>query len=235
MRIIDYKKIVNKIGFEEYPSIVTGNEKSLGDFIEFTQTDLDLRIYLTKVIICRCFSSTISGVLFPKDVNWFIDNFLEIFDEDLAKPWLSGTIREAIKMIRNGDTFTQGLLGTTFMFGIIEFYAKYLLGWRPEKYDFFDKINQDTFRKMYIKDAINKLRKTKTDIANSLNEIDKRNIQRLKNKGTQEERWIIPRIADRLTISRNSMLHGESHSFFSIGKYLVMIYILFHFHGLRAS
>ena len=230
--IIDYGKVIDEVGFEEYPYVVTGQDKLLKDFIDYNETDLDLKIHLTKVIICRSFSST-GGIYWPDDVAWFIDNFFKNFEADLIKPWLSETIKEAIKMTTSGETFTKEIFGTTFMFGVVEFYAKYLVGWRPEKFDFFDKRSQDKFRKMYIGDTINKLKKTKTGIAKSLNEIDNHNTQRLKEVEIRGHRWTISKIADRLSLSRNTMLHGENHSFYDKGRYLIMLYILFHLHALK--
>jgi hypothetical protein len=107
------------------------------------------------------------------------------------------------------------------------------LGFRPEKYDFFDHENLNSYRRMSISEAIMRLKKTNTAIAKSLNEIDKHNITRFKEVGITNERWTQIKIADRLTLSRNTMLHGENHSSSVEGQYLVMLYILFYLHSLQ--
>jgi hypothetical protein len=134
-------------------------------------------------------------------------------------------------MISSGDTFGKFIIGMTFMFGVVEFYAKYRLGYRPEKYDLFDEESHSRYRKMFIGPAINKLKKTQTVLGRDLVEIDKLNIASLRETGIQERRHVKSRIADRLTLVRNTMLHGEAHHFYDKAKYLVMLYILFHFHG----
>lgn len=55
----------------------------------------------------------------------------------------------------------------------------------------------------------------------------------LQKRFIEEKHWIKPKIADRLKLSRNAMLHGESHSFYSTRNHLSMIYILFHLHDLK--
>lgn len=232
MNIQEYKEKIWKIGFIEYPTIITGKELSLQEIVDIDIADLDLKIHLAKVIMCRCFSPT-CGIYWPDNPDWFISHFLNIFDKDLIKPWLTNTIKEAINMIMSADTFNKCIIGTTFMFGVIEFYAKYKLGYRPEEYDFFDNISHRSFRDMSIGDAFNKLKKTNTKIAGILNEIDKHNLTLLKKTGIAEERYVKGRIASRLSLSRNTMLHGENHSFYDVGEYLIMLYILFYLHDLK--
>jgi hypothetical protein len=70
----------------------------------------------------------------------------------------------------------------------------------------------------------------KKDIANSLNDIDKHNIERLTKAGIEEKRWIKIKISDRLSLARNTMLHRENHSFYEKGQFLLMLFILFHLH-----
>lgn len=136
-------------------------------------------------------------------------------------------------MIMSNEPFTKGIISMTFLFGVIEHYAKYFLVYRPDDYDFFDEFYHAEFRKMFIGNAINKLKRTNTGIATSLTKIDKHSINRLNEMGIIEQRWTKSKISDRLCISRNAMVHGESHAFYDKGEYLVMLYILFHFHHLR--
>jgi len=232
MTIKDYQDIIRINGFEEYPFFITGQEKSLKSFIDFGKTDIDLKIYLAKLILCRCFSST-GGIYWADNPEWFIKESIKTFETDFNKPWLTTTIKESIEMILSGDVFTKGIIGTTFMFGVIEFYAKQQLGWTPTEFDFFDKENQDPFRKLFIGSAINRLKKTGSELSISLNEIDNHNVKRLKDVGIEERRFILAKIADRLSLSRNTMLHGENHSFYDKGQYLAMLYFLFYYHDLK--
>ena len=86
---------------------------------------------------------------------------------------------------------------------------------------------------MYLNNAINKLKKTKSALAESLNRIDKYNIEMLKENFIEEDKFVNAKIADRLSLARNTMLHGEKHSFYNISKYLIMIYAIFHLYRLQ--
>ena len=153
MNIEEYKAKIKEIGFIEYPIIISGREHSLGELIDYYSTDQNLKIHLAKVTICRCFPMN-GGISLSASVEWFIRNFMANYDKDFFKPEISGAIKEAIEMIMSGDSFKKGIIGTTFMFGVKEFYAKYKLGFRRYEYDFFDSKNLDSYRKMYINEAI---------------------------------------------------------------------------------
>ncbi|MCW3124557.1 MAG: hypothetical protein JWO03_215 [Bacteroidetes bacterium] len=232
MNIQDYEAKIKELKFQEFPFFITGAERQLGSFIEFEKTDLDLKLRLAKVVICRCFSPT-GGIYWPADVDWFITNANTGFERDFNKPWITSTIKRAFEMIMSVDDMTDGVIATTFMFGVIEFYAKTKLGWESYKRDFFDDNYNAPFREMYIGSAIQRVKKTKCDLARSLNEIDKHNERRLKDSGIAEERFTKAKIADRLTLARNTMAHGENHSFYDKGKYLMMLYFLFYYHDLK--
>lgn len=211
--------------------------------VDYDNADLDLKIHLSKVILCRCFSPT-GGIYFPADTDWFISNFFRTYDYDLLKPWLTGAIKEANKMMMN-DSFT-GVIGMTFMFGVVEFYAKHNLGFKPNDFDFFDDNKKNYFKEnnknaknvlleISLGKAIQLLQQKDFPISHSLNYIDKYNIERLQEVGIEEGRRVKVKIADRLSLARNAMLHGEQHSFYDKGKYLVMLFILFHLHELKET
>jgi len=225
MTIDDYKRKATEIGFIEFPDFILGDEKLLKDFVDFETADLQLKIYLTEMIICRCFT-TPAGIIFPEDTEWFIANFFQTYEGDYIKPWITSPIKEAVNMILSDDTFSKNIIGTTFMFGVVEFYTKSLLGYRPVQIDFFSEEHKK-YGKITIREAVSKLKKTNTDIGRALSRIDKHFIQRLNEKGIQEQHWVKYRMADRLSIARNTMLHGENHSFYDKGELLVMLYILY--------
>lgn len=227
--IADYTLAAAKIGFTEYPYHITGTEPSLESFVDYAQADIDLKQYLTRLILCRNFSPA-GGYEVLTDHLWLIRSFLKEYKTDGLKPWWTPTIKEAMESVVSEDVFTGNLLGTTFLFGVIEFYAKSWLGWQPTEADFFDVAFHEKFREMSIGDALLKLKRMNLSVARDLNAIDKYSTQRLKEQSIQEVRWVIPRIADRLRIVRNTMLHGEQHGFYSMGRYLAVLYILFHLH-----
>jgi hypothetical protein len=232
MTIEEYKIEAKDKRFEEHPYTIYGGQTELKHFVEYNEATVDLKIHMAKIILCRNFSPA-GGYCVLSDQNWYINQFLKNFESDLARPWLTGTIKESMQMIVSEDVFKKQIIGTTFMFGIIEFYAKYLLGWRPIESDFFDKKAHSSFREMTLSDAIGKLKKSNTELASILIYIDNQSVNRLKEVMVEENRWVIPRIADRLRVARNPMLHGENHSFSSIGEYLCMLYILFHLHDMK--
>jgi hypothetical protein len=240
MTIEEYQAIIKINNFEEYPFFIIGKEQELSSFINYDDTNIDLKIYLCKQIICRSFPPT-NGIYNPENPKWFIRNFILNYKTDYLKPWITDAIKAAVELILCEEVFTKGILGTSFMFGIIEFYAKYELGFRPNKYDFFDKNKKDYF-KIYLNEkeqnindisigkALKLLQATNTVIANSLNEIDNFNSDRLKKDWIKEKRWVKAKISDRISLIRNTMLHGETHGFYDIGMYLILLYILFHLH-----
>lgn len=232
MTLKEYHESKTKYGYREVLTYIVGSEPKLSSFLKYEELDIELKTHLSKVIICRHFSPT-GGIALPADIDWFINGFIQEFEGDLVKPWISSAIKESIEMILSGDTFSKQIIAMTFMFGVLEFHAKYRLGYRPESHDFFDDLYHSVYRKMFIGQAINKLKKIKTRLAIDLNQIDKYSIASLKEAGIQEKRHVKARMADRLTFARNTMVHGESHNFYDKGMYLVMIYALFHFHSLK--
>lgn len=242
MSIAEYQKLIAQNGFEEYPLLNDG-KKLLSKFMVYGEMDLDLKTYLSQLILCRSFYGTYTAWF--ADVEWFTENFFAELHQDYAKPHLTNTIRFASNMILKGDAFTAGIIGTTFMFGVLEFYAKHKLGFRPMDYDFFDKKGKKEYilplsidnknMDLSIKSAFEQLQLTKLPVANALNEIDDFTIARLTRAGVPSERWHVHRIAERLHLARNPMLHGESHSFYSVGSYLLMLYTLFHLYELKEN
>jgi len=227
-----YTELASKNKYRESLNYISSDEPALMDFLKYDILDLDLKLHLTRVIICRHFPST-GGVYFPFDVIWFIEGFLKEYQSDLIKPWLSPAIKGSLEMIVSDDTFNKGILGTTFMFGVLEFYAKYRLGYRPEKHDFFDNQYHKPFRNMFLGYAINRLKKGTTKLGQDLNFIDSFKVDALKKTGIREKGYIKARIADRLSLARNSMIHGETHNFYDTGLYLAVLFMLFHFHGVN--
>jgi hypothetical protein len=176
-------------------------------------------------------------------VEWFAKNFFCEMQRDFIKPELSETIKFASGMILANEPFTKGIIGTTFMFGVIEFYAKHKLGFRPMEYNFFDKKGKNQYlqqldlqnKKMdlSIKPAFEQLQQKALPISIALNEIDAFTKSRLSSVGIDSKDWTVHSIGERLNLARNPMLHGEAHSFYSTGAYLLLLYSLFHLHDLK--
>jgi hypothetical protein len=232
--VAGFQKLAKKIHFDEYPYLITGSELELSSLIDYEHADIDFRRYLARLVLCRNFSPA-GGYEVLTDHLWLIRAFLSDYKGDVLKPWLTDAIREAFESVLSDAVFTRNLLGTTFLFGVIEFYTKHLLGWRPTEADFFDDEAHQPFRRMFLAEAINKLKKQPLALARDLNAIDKHCTRRLKEREIPQERWVIAKIADRLTVARNAMLHGEEHSFYSTGRYLAALYILFHWHTLQLN
>jgi len=242
MTITDYKKLIAESKFEEYPFGNDGKQL-LSKFILYDEIDIDLKIYLSKLILCRSFYGTYTA-WYP-DVIWFTENYFTKLPRDFIKPELTNTIKIAAEMILKGDTFTSGIIGTTFMFGVLEFYAKHKLGFRPMDYDFFDRNGKKEYIRqldvenkkldLTIKSAFEQLQHTSLPIAAALNEIDSFTTSKLAQAEIPSDRWNVHLIADRLHLARNPMLHGESHSFYNIGAYLLMLYTLFHLYDCKEN
>jgi hypothetical protein len=240
LKVNDYIDLVNQYSFEEFPLAIYGGERRLASFITIEHATLDLKIHLCKVVLKRCFSATLGDLVFPWDYEWFIKHFFSEYKQDQLKPGLSGAIQEAYEMMQASEPFTKGIVATTFLFGVIEFYVKYELGFRPYDFDFFDNSKKGYYRQHFadkkrippelsLGKGIELLLKQETEIANALKELEQHNIQRLNQRNIHlEQRWIYPQLSRRLSLFRNTVLHGEQHSFFSVGHYLLMLYSLFH-------
>lgn len=237
MTIKEYKKRAVAAGYTEYPWIESGDEVSLADFVDYSELSPKLRLYLCEHILCKCFYGT--RMAWYNNVLWFIEGFTNANNEDVLRPGLTIAIKDATKLIVSGDIFSQQIIGTCFMFGIVEYYTKYNLGFRPFEYDFFDK-NKKNYIKQHRKNsdkseisigtAIHFLQQLELPISKSLKKIDKFTSARLKRRKIEQGRWIEHTIAKRISLARNPMLHGELHMFPDMGYYLGMIYILFHLH-----
>lgn len=225
MSISEFKSFANEKGYQESNSW----GPTLAEFVNYRVLEIETKIYLCEVIVNKHFSSVVN-ISLPADVDWFITEFLHEYEGDLIRPWLSEAIRLTAKMMLSDEVFTKGIVGTTFMFGIVEFYAKHNLGWRPDEHDHFDNDYHKNFRKMYINQAISGLKKLDTRLGRSLSKIDNTSKKKIKNRGAQQGRWVQSTIADRLWLSRNTIVHGEQYNFYYEGKYLLMLYSLLHFH-----
>lgn len=235
MTIKDFKGLIRNIGFKEYPIVFIHDRDYLSRIVPYDSADANLKLYLTQLILKRSFYGTY--ISWYADVEWFIKSFFQEYKNDYIKPPLTETIREAATMILSEDTFTKKVIGTTFMFGIIEFYAKYKLGFRPLEYNFFDSGKKEYIKvlnpnekrlDLTIKSAFEYLQKQNLLISLALNNIDNFTTKKLTKAGIKSERWTPHKIAERLSMCRNPMLHGELHSFYDKGEYLLMLYILFH-------
>ena len=104
MTIEDYKAKIDENGFIEYP-IFHDPDQLLSGFIEFENTDIDLKIYLNKLILCRSFYGTYTA--WYSDVKWFTKNFYSRFSNDIIKPELTNAIREAAEMISGEEIHSR--------------------------------------------------------------------------------------------------------------------------------
>lgn len=232
MNLDEYRTAVLERNFNEFPEYNTGKEL-VSAFVNYEKADSELKLYLATLILKRSFYGTYTA--WYDDVKWYCHGFFEEFKHDKIKPWLSGAIREAAVMILSEEVFTKGVIGTTFMFGVLEFYAKHHLGFRPLEYNFFDR-DKKMYVKQYdknkmdltIKSTFEYLQQTQQPIAIALNEIDNFTVKRLTERNIPSAKFTPHKIAERLNLPRNPMLHGETHSFYQVGPYLLMLYILFY-------
>lgn len=228
MTLSEYEIERDKIGFEEYPDVIFGDMIALQRFIPFEKADIDLKIHLTEVLICRSFPVS-GGIYMPYDVEWFINCFLENYNENNIHSWRARPNRAAIDLIISDDTFGKLMVGTSYMYGVIEYYAKCFLGYNFKIEDLTGDI-EDKYKSMTLSQAINRLRKMNHPLAKSLNNIDNYHSQRLKEREMYEHYKDNFRLESRLSIVRNKLLHGWNSNDYSEGELLVLLYILFHFH-----
>jgi hypothetical protein len=224
----DYELKIKEIGFEEYPTVISGaGDQYLKDFLNYKTLDLDLRIYLTRLLICRCCAID-SGTYLPADIEWWVKNFEEFHLVNVADFTRTEAIKEAIRQVQSDDPFGKCITGTTFMFTIIEFYTKFFLGLNPLIDSFEkDKTNIEKYRNISFSEALKKLRKGNKVISREICAIDKFFRKKATNLGYEAEPFRKSYVHYRLTFHRNRWLHGENQSRISEGTFLVLLYILF--------
>jgi hypothetical protein len=228
MTLTEYEIARDKIGFEEYPDFIFADMIALQSFIPFEKADIDLRIHLTEVLICRSFPVS-GGIYMPYDVEWFIQRFLEDYTADNIIPWRVQSIKVAVDLITSDDTFGKLLVGTTYMYGIIEYYSKCFLGYNFQVEHLNGNI-EEKYKSMSLSQAINRLRKMNHPVARSINRIDNYHSQRLKEREMYEHYKDNFRLENRLSTVRNKLLHGWNSNDYAEGELLVLLYMLFHFH-----
>ncbi|MFT3911420.1 MAG: hypothetical protein QM737_18500 [Ferruginibacter sp.] len=235
MDIEAYKKVAIENNYDEEEIFHGHPTNYLKDFINYEEADISLKIYLCELIIYRHFMA-MGATILPDDIKWFIESYFSTYNADLIDLVRTRPIQEAKSMIMSEDMFGKATVGTVFMFGIIEFYAKYKLGYRPNKYDFFDKdkisysqkvLNISKSKHIYIKEAFDLLEEGNLPISKSLKLINTKTISKMEELYIDEKRFTKFKISDRIKIARNAMLHGDLLTFFDKGRYMLMIYILF--------
>lgn len=226
--IEDYQKKIKEIGFIEYPTVILGDlDQYLKDFLKAEELDLELRIYITRLLICRCLGIN-SGVYLPADVDWWIKEFQRIHVGNIADFTRSEAIIEAIKQIQSDDNFGKCIIGTAFMYTVMEFYTKYFLGFNPLA-DMFekDKTKHEQYQKINFSSAILKLKKRNTEISKHLCAIDKFFKEKAEEFAYEPEPFKPSYISYRLSYFRNMVLHGQNQFVHSEGTFLVLLYILY--------
>jgi len=237
----DYLQRSSEIGFDEHPHVITGTESSLEGFIDFEVVDLDTKLHIVKIVLCRNFSPA-GGYEVLTDHIWLIREFLRLYDGDIIRPWCTTAIKKSLLMALDDDIFSNSAPAANYLFGIVEYNAKILLGWKPFEMDFFDDEYHRPFREMSLGQAIIRLKKTNSLLAKVLNYIDSFCKQRMKEFyeiwGPAPGRLIKSTpmsMSDRLMQARNAMLHGEEYSFSDMSRYLSVLYILFHYYQLHQA
>ena len=108
MNIEEYKKLITTNGFDEYPSLNDGKHL-LSKFLSFKDIDIDLKIYLSVLILCRSYYGTYTA--YYNDVKWFLEGFFQSFEGDLIKPFLTEPIKLSAELILSEDAFSKGIVG----------------------------------------------------------------------------------------------------------------------------
>lgn len=234
MTIRDYRKKAAELNFEEVPIALSGEEPSLYSFVDLDAADTTLKLHLCELLFLRNFPAT-GGIVLIAEPEWFIRYFFENYKGDVRSPFRSESIKSAAKAILNREDHNLAIFGTCYMYGIIEFYCKRILGWEPDRYNFHDNAAHVKYRSMTLNEAFIKLKRGNTNLARSLNRIDKKVVELYQKLKIPEGGWIRYRMVDRLILARNTMLHGEGNYFSNKGHYMLLIYILFWLHEDKES
>jgi len=83
------------------------------------------------------------------DVQWFAESFFADYQNDIVKPWISKTIREASQMIFCGEEIPNKLLHN-FMFGFLSSMPN--INWvSAVEFDFFSPAKKSYIKKYNTK------------------------------------------------------------------------------------
>jgi hypothetical protein len=222
-----YKQKIQDIGFIEYPQFIDGTEKCLKDFLNYDELSIELRIHITRMLICRCVGID-SGIYLPADVHWWIDNFISFQFVDLADFTRTEAIKEALRQVRSDDTFGKCIVGTAFLYIIIESYTKFFLGLNPliDRFE-RDQTNIKKYREMQFNDALIRLRRSNKTISREICALDAFFRDKANNIGLDPGPFKFSFTIHRLILNRNMCLHGENNLMVSEGTFLALLYILY--------
>jgi hypothetical protein len=240
MNVTEYKQAAENVGFIEYPKSLDKNaEIQLESFVSYKDSSIDLKIYIAEMLTCRCFATS-WGIRMYENIKWFIGNFLNELDREPFRPWMTNTVRYAIDIVYR-NVPAEVPVGTLFMFSVIEYSTKHVLGYRPKEFNIHEKegeIASLAYFKKYeprrnpehhitLYPAFKQLMLQDLPLSHSLQRINGDTLEYLRLlHSTNEYQSIIERLAKH----RNDMAHGTRQSYYAIGAYLVMLYTLFYFH-----
>lgn len=232
--IENYRKKIKEFNFEEFPQIIGHKMVMLKNFLEFDKLSLEVKIHLTSLLIRRSVGVN-NGIYLPEDVNWLISHFIGEYKEDLSDPSKHDAHKRAIELVTSEETFSDCIIGTTYMYTVIEYYLKYKLG-----YKIFPKSDEELFQNQKIREnsigsAYLKVKKSRFRISNELNIIDKHFKERAKEMGYEREELQNIQIQGRLNQNRNMFLHGHYQYYHAEGTLLVLLFILLHYCELEES
>jgi hypothetical protein len=69
MNIEEYKILIKEKGVEEYPWFFIPDKDFIYKIIQYNEADIDLKIYLARLILCRSYYGTYTA--WYQDVEWF--------------------------------------------------------------------------------------------------------------------------------------------------------------------
>ncbi len=224
----NYHVKIKYMDFKEYPETIDGiNDQYFKDLLNPEELGLDVRVHITTTLICRCVGIN-GGIYLPAGVDWWITEFQRIHLSNIADITRSDAIIAAIRHIQSEDSFGKCIIGTAFMYTVMEFYSKYFLGFDP-LFDRFDnnleKIGK--YQEVQFSEAIIKLKKQNLAISRELCKIDKFFKQKADIMGLDLQLHNNSYLADRISKNRNQILHGQNVFLHSEGSLLVLLYILY--------
>jgi len=227
--IDEYENRIKKFKYLEYPECIgLGKITTLNDFIDFDELSLEVKIHLSSMLIRRSVGIP-TGIYLPDDTYWFISRFVEEYIIDLADPSRHEAHKKALIMIMSEHAFSDCIIGTTYMYTVIEFCLKYKLGYKvfPMCQEEFE--NNKKFNDMSIGNAYFKVKKANFGISRELHLIDEHFKKKAQKMEYNAEELQNCQIQGRLNASRNKSLHGHYQFFHSEGTLLALLFILFHY------
>lgn len=222
--IEDYEALKAKHNFEEYPDIIAHPMTALNDFLVFKELSLDVKIHLCSMLVRRTIGLQ-GEVNMPYDAKWLMQHFMEEYELDATEFWKTDAYLKGLKLVQEEEMGSR-IVGTTYLYTMIEAYLKHKLGYR-----FLEDDSETNKRliKIGIGDAYIKVKKGNNRVSREFHLIDQYFKEQAVHLRVIQEDMNYVKLEGRLKLLRNLNLHGRNQFMVGEGILLSLLFALLHY------